>query len=151
MSGGLPEAKPWANCCPRSEATTTLTGIPVRLVNALAALLTAYVSAGPELPMRAVSVFAFPLCWEPRAVPAVTASAATMTSMSTARERAMRVFECAFTTEFLLGAIESGVGIGRGTGRSAWGRSHPFSGWKRFQEHGRRDYAFFPVKVKHHP
>jgi hypothetical protein len=25
----------------------------------------------------------------------------------------MRVFRCAFTTEFLLGAIENGVGIGR--------------------------------------
>ena len=61
MSGGLPEAKPWASCCPRSEATTTFSWIPVCLVNALAALLTANVSAGPELPIRAVSVVAFPL------------------------------------------------------------------------------------------
>jgi hypothetical protein len=36
-----------------------------------------------------------------------------MASKSAARERAMRVFRCAFTTEFLLGAIENGVGIGR--------------------------------------
>ena len=61
MSGGLPEAKPWASCCPRSEATITFSWIPVCLVNALAALLTAYVSAGPELPIRAVIVVAFPL------------------------------------------------------------------------------------------
>ena len=71
MSGGLPDAKPWASCCPRSEATTTFTLMPVCFVKALAALLTAKVSAGPELPISAVSVVAWLLVGEPTAAPTV--------------------------------------------------------------------------------
>src|SRR5262245_47959277 len=55
MSGGFPEAKPWASCCPRSEATITFTSMPVCFVNAFAAPVTAKVSAGPELPISAGS------------------------------------------------------------------------------------------------
>jgi hypothetical protein len=72
--------------------------MPVCLVNACAAFLTAYVSAGPELPIKAVSVVAWLLRDEPSAVPAVRASAATMMITSTALERAMRGFRCGFTT-----------------------------------------------------
>src|SRR3954467_9953651 len=54
MSGGLPDAKPWASCCPRSDATMTLTLMPVFFVHADVATLTAFVSAGPELPISAV-------------------------------------------------------------------------------------------------
>ena len=56
MSGGLPDAKPWASCCPRSDATMTLTLMPDLRDHAAVATLTAFVSAGPELPIIAVSV-----------------------------------------------------------------------------------------------
>src|SRR6476659_10705945 len=142
MSGGFPEAKPCASCCPRAEATTTFTWIPVCFVTALAALLTANVSAGPELPIRAVSVVALPLWREPRAVPAVSASAATMTSKSAARGREVRLFRCAFTTEFLLGAIENSVGGARRLAdRPGGGHSRPLVG-SAFRL-GRRDYRIF--------
>src|SRR4051795_6459203 len=97
MSGGLPEEKPWASCCPRSEATITLTLLPVCLLQAAAALFTANVSAGPELPIRAVTVTALLRVGEPRAAPTATASAQTVTTTSATRQRAIRVFRCAFT------------------------------------------------------
>ena len=46
MSGGFPEAKPWASCWLKSEATITFTSMPVCFVNAFAAPLIAKVSAG---------------------------------------------------------------------------------------------------------
>src|SRR5919198_1053062 len=100
MSGGLPDAKPWASCWPRSEATTTLTLLPVCLLHAAAALLTANVSAGPELPISAVSVTALLFAGEARAAPTVTASAPTVMTASATRQRAIRVLRCAFTNRF---------------------------------------------------
>src|SRR3954452_15205929 len=97
MSGGLPEEKPWASGCPRSEATITLTLLPVCLLQAAAALFTANVSAGPELPIRAVMVTALLRVGEPRAAPTATASAQTVTTTSATRQRAIRIFRCAFT------------------------------------------------------
>src|SRR3954447_11562522 len=99
MSGGLPEEKPWASCCPRSEATITLTLLPVCLLQAAAALFTANVSAGPELPIRAVMVTALLRVGEPRAAPTATASAQTVTTTSATRQRAIRFFRCAFTKD----------------------------------------------------
>src|SRR3954447_4517385 len=75
MSGGLPDAKPWASCCPRSDATMTLTLMPVLFVHAAVATLTAFVSAGPELPISAVSSVAWLFAGEPYAVAAATAHA----------------------------------------------------------------------------
>src|SRR6476619_3090648 len=106
MSGGLPDAKPWASCCPRSEATITLTLLPVCLLQAAAALLTANVSAGPELPISAVTVTAWLRVGEARAAPTATASAQTVTTASATRQRALQFFRCAFTSEIsLLGEI----------------------------------------------
>src|SRR5882757_1308595 len=95
MSGGFPDAKPWASCCPRSEATITLTLIPDFFDHAAVATLTAFVSAGPELPIRAVSVVSWLLAGEPRAVPAATATAQTTTNGNTSRER-FRAFQWNF-------------------------------------------------------
>ena len=93
MSGGFPEAKPWASCCPRSEATITFTSMPVCFVNAFAAPLTAKVSAGPELPISAVSVVAWLFVGEPRAAPTATASALTVTTANK-NQRRLRVVRC---------------------------------------------------------
>src|SRR5690348_2781132 len=90
MSGGLPDAKPCASCWPRSDATTTFTWIPDCLDQALAAFLTAKVSAGPELPISAVSVVALLRAGEPSATPAVMARAATVTAASESRQRTVR-------------------------------------------------------------
>src|SRR5690349_20332348 len=96
MSGGFPEEKPCASCCPRSEATTTFTLLPVFFAQAAVATLTAFVSAGPELPIRAVIVTAFLLAGEPSAVPAVTASADTAAARS-ALQHAIRNLRLTFT------------------------------------------------------
>src|SRR6478672_1509320 len=115
MSGGFPDAKPCASCCPRSEATITLTLLPVCLLQAAAALFTANVSAGPELPIRAVSVTALLRVGAPRAAPtAMTGSAS--------RQRAFRMLRCAFTNTFLLGDIENDERAGRRSWPSGSGR-----------------------------
>src|ERR1051326_7040636 len=75
MSGGLPDAKPWASCCPRSDATMTWTLMPVLFVHADVATLTAFVSAGPELPISAVSSVAWVFVEDPLAVAATAATA----------------------------------------------------------------------------
>src|SRR6516164_5584694 len=85
MSGGLPDAKPWASCCPRSDATMTLTLMPVFFSNADAATLTAFVSAGPEVPISAVSSVAWLFAGDPYAVAAATATAPTVTDKSASR------------------------------------------------------------------
>src|SRR4051794_19967950 len=108
MSGGFPDAKPWASCWPRSDATTTLTGIPVFFDHAFAALLTANVSAGPDVPIRAVIVVADALPREPSAALAVRASAEMMTAASAVRQRVIR---CECTRQSLLGAFEDGEGV----------------------------------------
>src|SRR3954454_17192720 len=123
MSGGLPEEKPWASCCPRSDATITLTLLPVCLLQAAAALFTANVSAGPELPIRAVIVTALLRVGEPRAAPTATASAQTVTTASATRQRAIRVFRCAITKRSpSLGTIEKGERAVRRSGVSGSGR-----------------------------
>src|SRR5919204_804903 len=106
MSGGLPDEKPWASCCPRSEATTTFTLIPLFLDHEEVATLTAFVSAGPELPIKAVISPALACDGEPVAVVAATADAPTVTtaSASAACRRAIRVFRCVFTRSPLLEA-----------------------------------------------
>src|SRR3954451_11074431 len=101
MSAGLPDAKPCASCWPRSDATTTFTWMPVRLVNALAALLTANVSAGPELPIRAVRVVALPDTGDAMAAPTATASAQTATTTSARRQRALLVSRSSCTKVLL--------------------------------------------------
>src|SRR5437868_7042470 len=114
MSGGLPDAKPCASCCPRFEATITSTLLPVCLLHAAAALLTAKVSAGPELPIRAVRVTALLFAGEPRAAPTVTASAQTAMSGTAIRQRGIRMFRCAFTNRSPpWGAIENDERAGR--------------------------------------
>src|SRR3954463_11885480 len=95
MSGGFPDEKPWASCCPRSEATMTFTLIPVFFDHAAVATLTAFVSAGPELPIRAVRVVSWLLAGEPRAGPAAIATAQTATIRNTSRQR-FRVFQWNF-------------------------------------------------------
>src|SRR6478752_6360927 len=85
MSGGLPDAKPWASCCPRSDATMTLTLMPVFFVHADVATLTAFVSAGPELPISAVSPVAWLFAGDPLAVAAATAIAQTTTDKNASR------------------------------------------------------------------
>src|SRR3954451_24711939 len=92
--------------------------MPVCLVDALAALLTANVSAGPELPIRAVIVEAFAFSRPPRATPAVSASAATMTATSDARQRAGRVIRCTFTAGSSF-ELATTPGVGRVLRRSA--------------------------------
>src|SRR3954466_13639700 len=87
MSGGLPDAKPCASCCPRSEATMTLTLMPVFFDHAAVATLTAFVSAGPELPISAVSSVAWLFDGEPYAVPTATAHAQTPTDNNMSRRR----------------------------------------------------------------
>src|SRR3954451_1046778 len=106
MSGGLPEAKPCASCWPRSEATTTLTWMPVRLLHALAALLTANVSAGPELPIRAVMVVALLDPGDAIAAPTATARAQTAATTSARRQRALLVSRTSCTSLLLLGDRE---------------------------------------------
>ena len=54
--------------------------MPVCFVNAFAALLIAKVSAGPELPISAVSVVALLFVGEPMAAPTATASALIVTT-----------------------------------------------------------------------
>src|SRR3954447_198253 len=122
MSAGLPEAKPWASCCPRSDATITFTLLPVCLLQAAAALFTANVSAGPELPIRAVIVTALLRVGAPRAAPTATASAQIAMAGSAIRQRAIRMLRCAFTNRFLLGDIENGGRAGRRSGPSGSGR-----------------------------
>src|SRR3954463_6659001 len=106
MSGGLPEAKPCASCWPRSEATTTLTWMPVRLLHAFAALLTAKVSAGPELPIRAVMVVALLDPGDAIAAPTATARAQTAATTSARRQRALLVSRTSCTSLLLLGDRE---------------------------------------------
>src|SRR4029077_8246833 len=124
MSGGLPEAKPWASCCPRSDATITLTLLPVCLLQAAAALFTANVSAGPELPIRAVMVTACVRAGAPTAAPTATASAQTVTTVSARRQRATRVFRFAITKKTLppLELFEKDEQAGRRWGPSGSGR-----------------------------
>src|SRR5690242_7533491 len=101
MSAGLPDANPWASCWPRSDATITFAVLPVCFDQARAALLTAKVSAGPELPISAVIVIpALWLCCPATATPVVRASAATATTSVATCQRTPRVVRCAFTSEF---------------------------------------------------
>src|SRR3954469_6127465 len=85
MSGGLPDAKPWASCWPRSDATMTLTLMPVFFDHAPVATWTAFVSAGPELPISAVSSVAWVFVGDPYAVAAATATAQTATDKNASR------------------------------------------------------------------
>src|SRR4051795_8532771 len=123
MSAGFPDAKPCASCWPRSEATMTLTWIPVRFDQACAALLTAKVSAGPELPINAVIVVALVLAVEPRAAPTATASAPTVTTANVRRQRATGVVRCACTSSVppcgCLGGSGRGT-VSRGESRAGW-------------------------------
>jgi hypothetical protein len=59
------------------------------------ATLTAFVSAGPELPISAVSVVSLVFAGAPKAVPAATATAQTVSSSNPSRRR-FRVFEWSF-------------------------------------------------------
>src|SRR3954471_17740171 len=106
MSGGLPDAKPCESCWPRSEATTTFTWMPVRLLHALAALLTPKASAGPELPIRAVMVVALLDPGDAIAAPTATARAQTATTTSATRQRALLVSRTSCTSLLLLGDRE---------------------------------------------
>ena len=90
MSGGLPEAKPWANCCPRSDATTTFNWMANCVVDALAAALWPCLLRGAGAPQIGAVTVSASLRWrEPKAAPAVMASAPTMTSASDVRQRAV--------------------------------------------------------------
>src|SRR5215472_4608055 len=85
MSGGLPDAKPWASCCPISDATMTLTLMPVRFDHADVATLTAFVSAGPELAIIAVTSPAWGFAGDPYAIVAATAAVQTATDKNASR------------------------------------------------------------------
>src|SRR5215831_4982048 len=63
----------------------TLTLMPVFFSNAPAATLTAFVSAGPELPISAVSSVAWGLAGDPDATVAATAAAKTVTDRNARR------------------------------------------------------------------